>query len=68
MSAAARRSSLTTPGYNNLVGLNRMGRVNHSIAYSSKDALRWPTSRNLCGYWQGVKPTLLIWTGEPAEA
>jgi hypothetical protein len=105
--------------YNDLVGLNRMGRVNHSQAYSSEDgtntnfvesffsriqrayigihhrfstryldwyvadlawredtrrtsnggltrsllgqALRRPTSRFLCGYWQGNKPPDLIW-------
>ena len=24
-------------------------------------ALRHPTSRNLCGYWQGNKPKDLVW-------
>lgn len=110
--------------YNDVVGLNRMGRVNHSEAYSSEDgtntnvvesffsriqrayvgihhrfstryldwyaadiawredtrrmsnggltrsllgqALRRPTSRYLCGYWQGNKPPELIWDGSAA--
>lgn len=29
-------------------------------------ALRRPTSRYLCGYWQGNKPPELIWEGDPA--
>ncbi len=29
-------------------------------------ALRRPTSRFLCGYWQGNKPPDLIWEGDPA--
>lgn len=31
-----------------------------------KTALGRPTSRYLCGYWQGNKPPDLIWTGEVA--
>jgi hypothetical protein len=29
-------------------------------------ALKRPTSRYLCGYWQGNKPPDLIWEGDPA--
>lgn len=106
--------------YNDLAGLNKLKRVNHSKAYQAEDgtntnqvesffsrvqrayvgihhrfslkhfdwyvaelarredsrdwgnrrqtfnvlrtALARPTSRNLCGYWQGNKPPDLIWS------
>ena len=110
--------------YDNLIGLNKLERVNHSKAYQTKDgintnqvesffsrvqrayvgihhrfslkyfdwyiaelawredvrqhsnknqffevlgrALTRPTSRYLCGYWQGRKPPDLIWKEDAA--
>lgn len=40
----------------------RMGNRGQTIEMLTR-ALLHPTSRNLCGYWQGKKPDDLVWTG-----
>ena len=43
----------------------RVGNRGHVLEMLHR-ALAHPTSRNLCGYWQGNKPDDLVWTGQTA--